>query len=121
MTASVNRRAFLTWIAAGLALVTVCVAAEFCLRHGVAWQCPVLAVLNIPCPSCGSTRAFAALSQLKFLEAVQFNPLLVLGTMAAPFAILAAQRPGRLSRWGWPLFFGSVVLNWLYLVFFLPR
>src|SRR5438105_2199200 len=69
--------ALLLFGAAACALVVVCWAAKFCLATGLSWRCPVMAVLHVPCPSCGSTRAFAALSELRFLDAWRFNPLMI--------------------------------------------
>ncbi|HTG44046.1 MAG TPA: DUF2752 domain-containing protein [Verrucomicrobiae bacterium] len=106
-------------IAAGVVVLSI--AARAFLQLGFSWQCPVLAITGLPCPSCGSTRALAALSQLDLRTAAAFNPLFVL---AAPCAVLCVTFRGRLgaySQWGWPVFFTAVLLNWLYLLCFLPR
>lgn len=39
---------------------------ETCIFHGVT---------GLPCPGCGSTRAFRCLAQGEFLQALRFNPL----------------------------------------------
>ena len=47
--------------------------------------CLVKQILNIPCPSCGSTRSIGAIFQGNFKEALLWNPFgfLVLGIMIA--------------------------------------
>jgi hypothetical protein len=47
--------------------------------------CLVKQILNIPCPSCGSTRSIEAIFQGNFKEALLWNPFgfLVLGIMIA--------------------------------------
>jgi hypothetical protein len=60
------------------------------------------------------------LSDFQIFTALRFNPLVVL---AAPAGAVAWAFRARLvrSRFAWPLFFGAVLLNWLYLLAFLPR
>jgi hypothetical protein len=105
----------------GLAALTiVCILAKTALVLGLSWQCPVMSVLHLPCPSCGSTRALAALSEFQILEALRFNPLIVLSIPAAPIAYLFRNKLAG-SRAAWSIFLGAVFTNWLYLLFFLPR
>jgi hypothetical protein len=106
---------------ASLALVGLCLAAKLALQTGLSWGCPVRMLFHIPCPSCGSTRGFAALSELRFLDALRFNPLLV---CAIPIGILGFLLRGFLkpcARFGWWLFAAAVAANWIYLSLFLPR
>jgi hypothetical protein len=117
-----NWRAAVLWvIAAAATLIAISLAAKFCLNTGLAWQCPVMAVLHLPCPSCGSTRAFAALSEFRFLEALRFNPLVVLAIAAGPLAFAFSSRLPASARVSWTLFVVAVFLNWVYLLFYLPR
>ncbi len=100
--------------------------ARFLLESELTWRCPSIVLFNLPCPSCGTTRALAALAQLQLLEALRLNPLLVLGFAAALATSLAAsilKIPWRKlnGRCGWMLLGGAVFLNWIYLLFFLPR
>ncbi|HVK58220.1 MAG TPA: DUF2752 domain-containing protein [Candidatus Kapabacteria bacterium] len=108
-----------------LALVIGAVALSFfakaALEFGLAWKCPMLLLLDLPCPSCGSTRAFAALAELDFIKAVKFNPLMMLGTVLLPVLFLVR---GHLknARWQvWPIVIAAIALNWIYLFLFLPR
>lgn len=94
--------------------------------------CPLRTHTGIPCPFCGSTRAFAALARLDFVSAVQFNPFVSLATcVAGGLWLLAAvradqpvrqlrSRVGRSPLWKWLLAL-ALTLNWLYLWFHLPR
>ena len=92
------------------------------LDLGLAWRCLVIALFGVPCPSCGSTRAFGALAELDVLGALRFNPLIVLGTLGLPVLFASARSfPPFLLRHGWTIFGAAVILNWLYLWMFLPR
>src|SRR5678816_1118239 len=98
-----------------LALIGLSLAAKVALESGLSWRCPVVAIFNVPCPSCGGTRAFAALSELRFLDALQFNPLLV---AAIPLGLIGSLFRGflkRYERFGWSLLAATVAANWVYL------
>ena len=111
-----------TIVAGGIAAIVVTgFVAKFCLETGFAWRCPALSLFGIPCPSCGSTRAFAALAQFDLLAAIKFNPLIVLGVFALPLLYFANAVPARWKAYGWPVFGAAVLLNWIYLLFFLPQ
>lgn len=109
-------------MAAGvLAVAVIAFGAKVCLDLGLVWRCPLLAMVGVPCPSCGSTRAFAALAALDFLHAVRFNPLIVLGLFFLPFVLEVKNWPRWVHRHGWVIFSTMVALNWVYLFLFLPR
>jgi hypothetical protein len=113
----------------GIAVVTGGIAAialtglvaKFALETGFSWKCPALSVFGVPCPSCGSTRAFAALAQFNLSAAVKFNPLIILGVFAVPLLYFANAVPAHWKPFGWPVFGAAVLVNWLYLLLFLPR
>jgi len=54
--------------------------------------CPALATIGIPCPACGSTRAFHALFEGRLLDAFLRNPAFTLLTCALPLWWLHAIR-----------------------------
>ena len=109
-------------VTGGIAAIAITgIMAKFCLETGFAWRCPALSLVGVPCPSCGSTRAFAALAQFDLLAAIKFNPLIVFGVLALPLLHFANAVPARWKDYGWPAFVVAVLLNWLYLLFFLPR
>ena len=56
--------------------------------------CPMLHLTGLPCPLCGMTRAFAALSAGRFAQAVSFN-------FAAPVLFLAVVAWGVLGAAQW--------------------
>lgn len=89
--------------------------------------CPVKAVFDLPCPSCGSTRAALALAELDVLAAIAISPLaaaawmmvVVGGVVAGVMALL--DRSPREPEWRLTLtarwLLGLVILaNWVYLV-----
>ena len=104
-----------------VSFVVAALGARLLLEYGIAWRCPMLSVIGIPCPTCGTTRAFAALAEMKFVSAVMFNPLFVVGLMAAPIFLFVRQVPEGLKRKGWFIFAAAVALNWVYLILYLPR
>lgn len=89
--------------------------------------CPVRALVDLPCPSCGATRAALALSQLDLAAAFSASPLAALGwiglvgggLVVGLLAILG--RPVREPKWvqsnpiRW-LLMAIVLANWVYLV-----
>lgn len=88
---------------------------------------------GIPCLACGGTRAMQSLAHGKWREAFMFHPLFSALVLASPlwFALGLNQflrgdvmpsteiQNRRLKR-GAVLFFALLLLNWLYLLFFLP-
>jgi hypothetical protein len=103
------------------AIAVIGIVAKFCLTMGLAWRCPALSLLGIPCPSCGSTRAFAALAEFDLIRALKLNPLMVIGIFALPFLCFESAVPMRWKAYGWPIFGTAVLVNWIYLLLFLPR
>jgi hypothetical protein len=96
--------------------------ARFLLESRLSWRCPSIILFGWPCPSCGTTRALAALAQFDLLSALRFNPLVIvtLGVaVLAPFLELSwtSFERGR----GWLLLGVAAGFNWVYLLFFLPR
>jgi hypothetical protein len=96
-------------------------------------NCGFRNTFGIPCVSCGGTRAFKSLSHGQVLEAVAFNPAIILGVAAiAAWFVCGLARYGR----GRPLkddsrrkisaktlailLFMILTINWVYLIIFLP-
>lgn len=77
-----------------------------------------------PCPTCGSTRAVLALSRGEFIEALVWNPLVVLALCAAALWLTLRAATGRslcldADRAGvrllWALGALAVLLNWAWI------
>jgi hypothetical protein len=126
----------LGWAVAALAgLSALVIGAGIVLQ----WRLPVppctfKTITGWPCPTCGSTRALAALGSFDFTRAAQLNPLmtlLFLGLLGwsgiALWEVIARRRI--LSRirfefaaWKIILFvLAALMLNWIYVLFTLPR
>jgi hypothetical protein len=96
--------------------------ARFFLETGLSWRCPSMLLFGLPCPSCGGTRALAALVQFRPLDAFLLNPLITTALALVLLAPVLKLSWEKFERWhGWTLFGAAVPLNWLYLLFFLPR
>ncbi len=96
--------------------------------------CVLYTLTGIPCATCGTTRAFQALARGDLLEALRYQPLIMLTVAASTAATLAdlvvwgttgrqwlptALRRLRVSAWTIVLLF---LVNWVYLILFLsPR
>lgn len=90
--------------------------------------CPVRAVLDLPCPSCGTTRAIILLLEGRCGDAFLMNPLVIgggvlfLGYLIAGWAVYVRTgqfpeprwTPGRLSILRWAIGV-AVVVNWAWL------
>lgn len=95
--------------------------------------CSFRSLTGIPCLGCGATRAAKALANGEIVKALRFHPALVLGCLLAlAWPILGIRRywrgldmspPGeqnqKLIRAGW-ITGGILLINWIYLFFFLP-
>ena len=107
--------------AAVFALATIALGAKFCLEHGLTYTCPSILILGLPCPGCGGTRALASLAQLDLWQALRFNPLLVIALGAALVLPFRRSNWDHWSKRAWWFFGAFFVLNWVYLLLFLPR
>ena len=122
---SARRQFGLIWGAVAAGLVALSPLAERLAATLPA--CPVKTWLDLPCPSCGTTRAALALSRLDPMAALALNPLatvawaglIVVGLVAGSAAAigrplpLIEPRPTLALR----LAVGSVlVANWAYLI-----
>ena len=58
----------------------------------VSWfpKCPIRSLTGLDCPGCGTARAVHAAAQGNWIEAIRFNPILV---VAVPFLFVAITRP----------------------------
>jgi len=96
-------------------------------------ECGFKAALGLPCVGCGGTRAMRALSGGRVLEAARFNPAVVLGVfVSVAWAVSAWRRfragavPPSIPEQNRRLVRNSVLaaaillLNWIYLICFLP-
>lgn len=89
--------------------------------------CPVRTLVDLPCPTCGSTRAALALSRFDVAAAISASPLATAGWAGLIIGGLVA---GLLALWGRPLrepdwiqsaparwaLVAIVLANWIYLV-----
>lgn len=57
-------------------------------KDGGGIPCIFNTLTGFPCPGCGTTRAFATLSQLDVIESVRFHPIAVVTLAVTVFALL---------------------------------
>ncbi|HET8674323.1 MAG TPA: DUF2752 domain-containing protein [Blastocatellia bacterium] len=62
------------------------------------WQCPVLAVLGVPCPGCGLSRAVTALARGDWPASLNLHAFAPLFVIAFALIGAAALLPGRQRR-----------------------
>lgn len=93
---SPSRQLAFLWAGVAVALIALSPAAG-ALASGLP-ACPVRAWLELPCPSCGTTRAALALARLDPAAAVAVNPLAALGWIGLVAGGLIAGVMGALDR-----------------------
>ena len=86
--------------------------------------CPLRRTTGVPCPGCGSTRAIMSLLHGEFAEAVSTNPLAVALAVLVPSWWLFFRR----RTWSrgaqvaiLAIAVAATILNWLWVLAFLPR
>lgn len=99
------------------------------LRLGTNYTiCPLKNLADLPCPTCGGTRALLSLCKGQFSQAFSFNPLITLLLISSPLLIFVyfknrqclvpdRWRPGRLF---WVGTLVLVLANWLFVLKNLP-
>ncbi len=89
------------------------------------WGCPFKDLTGIPCPTCGGTRALAALGRLDLREAILCNPMVTLIWLALPGLVILLQAkphalPHLIAKLGLFSVLTTVILtifiNWLLLI-----
>lgn len=117
-----------------IAIVIMLVVAHFYERLPAKLpECGFKASTGIPCAACGGTRAMQAISHRKLSEALTFHPLFSSLVLMSPFwlafglkqfvqreSMPVTEIQNRRLKIGLLLFFAFLILNWFYLIFFLP-
>jgi hypothetical protein len=128
--ASAGSRLLPLWLlGAGVVLLFL---SRLAIRSNIPWpQCALRTLTGIPCPFCGSTRCLAAWASFDVVQAFRFNPLACVGFGAWLLLWLWDCSSGgnrALSLWrrlqrppGPVVFMLAALLNWAYLLAFLPK
>lgn len=131
-----SRHVEIEWIALGLGAAAAVAAWTFPLwQPFYAVECPLKALVGIPCALCGATRAVHAWACGQPFQAIAFNPLAAIvagaATLYLPYAAfcVTARPVQRLRlrglgagaspalRWGLrAALAASILLNWAYLI-----
>lgn len=106
-------------IVAGAVLLSL--AAVLAFKWGLTWPCPFKFFFGLPCPTCGTTRSFAALASFDLARCLRFNPLVLLGGAGAILGACLHRRFPWIRHHGLTIFLVAFALNWVYLLLFLPR
>ncbi len=118
----------LVWGAVGLA-AAVLAGLAFWARAVPPVVCPLSAWAGLPCPTCGSTRAFFALAAGDAWSALRLNPLTTLALLLAPPSlayattvttfrlprlrvVLTPRDAARLRLAAW----GTLLATWMFLI-----
>jgi hypothetical protein len=123
----VSRRAPVPLWAVAIVLAWLGAIAAYELRLGpdAPTLCNLRRLTGIPCPTCGATRAGMAIIDGRVLDAIAFNPLVVIGGAIAAVLIALRVALGRAVRvdlpvWGrrvtWALLAVAFVTNWIYVI-----
>jgi hypothetical protein len=83
------------------------------------FACPLRATTSIPCPMCGLTRACVAIARGDVVDALRYNPGVVLVVVAVVLAIVTPSALLRLRAPTWLLIAGFGLL-WIWNVGFNP-
>ena len=77
--------------------------------------CPFHAITGYPCPGCGMTRAMVCVGQLRFGEAIAFNPFSILLTMIMIVYLCLGRTPTLLQNETLPrLILFAVIIFWIH-------
>lgn len=83
------------WSAAALAVLFIpfglLARANDGFTNGGAIPCVWRSLTGYPCPGCGLTRAFAAISEFNIVDSIRFNPEALIFTAIAVLALIAPQ------------------------------
>ena len=82
-------------------------------------KCVLHEVTGLHCPGCGSTRAVGALVDGRFMDAVRYNPLLIIGGPMILVVVLWKRKRERSAVAGWPVL--TVFLLVFLIVYFIAR
>ena len=114
-------------------VVILVAAARFYDRSPIrAPECGFKTAFGIPCVGCGGTRSMIAFAHGDFIQAVKYNPAVVLGIVASigwlAFRWIRLRRPvsdpsstekNRTIKLTIAIVLALLLLNWLYLILFL--
>jgi len=121
----------LIWGTVGLALVAAAMLLPVDkVLNAMGYRCPFRTLIGLPCPSCYGTRAWMAMSHLRFADGFALNPLAALACCAAalfaPYGLTSSLTNAnrlRVAELGRPVRLAVGVLlvlvvltNWLYLL-----
>ena len=106
-----GRRVSSRWLIVGVVFALLVLAAGVQLlrrfdpaEYSFYPKCVLHEVTGLHCPGCGSTRAVGALADGRFLDAVRYNPLLIIGGPVILVIVLWKRKRKPFGEAGWAAF-----------------
>jgi len=105
-----GRRLPLRWLFVGVALAVILAAGVLLLRrfdpaeYSFYPKCVLHEVTGLHCPGCGSTRAVGALVDGRLMDAVRYNPLLIIGGPVILVIVFWKKKRKSSGEANWPAF-----------------
>lgn len=112
-------------IASAIACLCIFVSGIFLLRrydpaeYSFYPKCPMHLMTGLHCPGCGATRACGALASGRVVDAIRYNPLLILGSPVILAVVLIQRKREHQGAAAWPAL--SICLFLILLVYTLAR
>ena len=87
--------------------------------HIIGIGCPILFVTGIPCLACGMTRAWGAVLQFHFQDAISYHPLFFLGPLIVSAILFENRIAPKIRRCFWLITIPLLFAVYFYRLFYI--